>query len=298
MADASETVPSRRTLLATIGAAGALPASGCFVGGNGNDGGTWEAGGPPDRDGWRITFADRFEAGELDEDTWELGLGPPADADCAGSGCTIPENVFVDAETDRLVLRSVDDGDEEVPDGRWLADWTTGAVATGEAFTQTYGYFEAKARLPVQPGALPAFWMQPIESNPPEIDVYEVFGERPRELSVGAHVDCQNNGMPTGRGAPVSMEQRVDGRFTVFGCRWTPEHVAFFVDGEERFRVDGAWIEDCMSPTPMYLILCTHVIDVEEDFASEVVRGDPRDASYPYAHEIDWVRVWQREEWA
>lgn len=62
------------------------------------------------------------------------------------------------------------------------------------------------------------------------------------------------------------------------------------LDGEERFRVDSVWIKECLSPMRMYLILCTHVIDVEGDFASEIVWDGPRDAAYPYTHEIDWVR--------
>ncbi len=52
--------------------------------------------------------------------------------------------------------------------------------AKGNGFSQQYGYFEMRAKLPAHPGVWPTFW---LSSAPPggspnvEIDVLEFYGD-------------------------------------------------------------------------------------------------------------------------
>lgn len=61
--------------------------------------------------------------------------------------------------------------------GSW-AKYTSGLITTQFSFTQTYGYFEARMKVPAGAGLWPAFWLLPIDETwPPEIDAMETFGD-------------------------------------------------------------------------------------------------------------------------
>jgi serralysin len=60
--------------------------------------------------------------------------------------------------------------------GPW-ATFTSGLITTQFSFSQTYGYFEAKMKVPTGQGFWPAFWLLPVDRSwPPEIDAMEAFG--------------------------------------------------------------------------------------------------------------------------
>ena len=64
----------------------------------------------------------------------------------------------------------------------------------GDGFSQRYGYFEMKAKLPVGLGGWPAFWLMDSSAlanrsltSTHEIDMLEEFGDNPALLHVGVH---------------------------------------------------------------------------------------------------------------
>ncbi len=67
--------------------------------------------------------------------------------------------------------------------GKWESGLLASADGNGRGFSQQYGYFEMRAKLPKGPGVWPAFWLGSIvDKTAPasvEIDVLEFYGHSP-----------------------------------------------------------------------------------------------------------------------
>src|SRR5712692_7501575 len=62
-------------------------------------------------------------------------------------------------------------------------EYVSGILTTQSRFSQKYGYFEIRSKIPVGTGVWPAFWMLADDGGwPPEIDVMEGRGQRPGDL--------------------------------------------------------------------------------------------------------------------
>jgi hypothetical protein len=107
------------------------------------------------------------------------------------------------------------------------------AALNSYPFSQRYGYFEARARVPAGRGLWPAFWLLPVDlSWPPEADVMEVLGQDPRTLYTTVHSRSWPDGTMRGhgtRGADLSAAMHR------FGMDWGPERVCFYLDRKRVF---------------------------------------------------------------
>jgi beta-glucanase (GH16 family) len=129
--------------------------------------------------------------------------------------------------------------------------YTSGRLSTHKAFSQTYGYFEAEAKLPAGKGLWPAFWLLPTDMSwPPEIDVFEVLGHEPDKIYQTLH--WREPAKPDGEHKRAHVEVRADTReWRRYGVLWTPETITFYVDGKPTRRLPTP----ADMHRPMYLIL-------------------------------------------
>lgn len=103
--------------------------------------------------------------------------------------------------------------------------YTSGLITTQPSFSQQYGYFEMRAKLPRGKGIWPAFWLLPADlSWPPEIDVMESVGDSSKVYAV-YH---SNAAKIEGREFTVTPDD-----FHVYAVSWDRDHVAWFIDGRE-----------------------------------------------------------------
>lgn len=222
--------------------------------------------------GYRLVFSDEFDGAALDTAKWQT---------CYPYGCRndnngelqwyTADNVAVSGGTLRLTAR------RESANGY---AYTSGVVTSYGAWHGTYGYFEARMKLPAGRGLWPGFWTSPYPGGwPPEIDVMENLGQDPTTIyhtyhyadSGGAH--RQVGGTTTGIDFSAG--------FHVVGCEWTPEAIVWYVDGVERLRTAPRQV------AAMYVL------------ANLAVGGDwpgSPDASTPFpsVFELDWIRVYQK----
>jgi beta-glucanase (GH16 family) len=157
--------------------------------------------------------------------------------------------------------------------------YTSGRVDTNGKFSQMYGRFEVRARLPMTRGVWPAHWLLPATSWPPEIDIMELLGHDPTTVYLSNHW-----GTPADHGLLMLhyTGPNFAADFHTFVVEWEPSTIRWLVDGVVR-----ASTTDHIPAVPMYLILNTAIGGTFPAYpdASTVL---------PQVHDIDYVRVYRR----
>ena len=106
--------------------------------------------------------------------------------------------------------------------------YMSGVITTQPSFSQTYGYFEMRAKIPRGKGLWPAFWLLPLDQSwPPEIDVMESIGD-PSKVHTTYHSKATES---------AGMEHRISpDEFHTFAASWDEREVIWYIDGREVFR--------------------------------------------------------------
>lgn len=268
---------------------------------------------------WKQVWAEEFDGDKLDQTRWT-----PA-ADCGGGGND--ERQCYDASPDTV---SVKDGVLRLTvvkrKTRGLANpWAgptgpmkTGDYASGKIVTQgkaswRYGRIEARARVPGGQGVWPAIWMMPELSTyggwprSGEIDILETVnlgapcdtceGGRENRVFGTIHFAADAAGAHRQAGGNTTMPASPDG-FHVYAVEWTPEAIAWFVDGREYARVtqrdwkrEDAEAGPAPFDRPFHLILN---LAFGGRWPESVNAKGVDEAALPATMEVDWVRVSQR----
>jgi beta-glucanase (GH16 family) len=190
---------------------------------------------------WECTFVDDFDGTALDTGKWTT-----QDTARTGfkSGLTCyrgASNIAVRSGT--LLLEARDEGvplDCDNPYGAFRTRYTGGLVTTRGQFSQTYGRFEVRAKLPAArfSGLHGAFWMFPL--NPTygrwpasgEIDVAEWWSNDLTLVLPSLHFNGRAPATDSG------WDCRVDdaSSFHTYAVEWSATRIAFFIDGDACFE--------------------------------------------------------------
>ena len=160
--------------------------------------------------------------------------------------------------------------------------YTSGIITTFKSFSQTYGVFEIRAKLPAGQGLWPAFWLLPASNQySSELDAFEVLGSNPTQLFATTHgfyganwgVDSQ----------AIQVANTSDG-FHIYGVDWEPDTITFLVDRKP--------IATAPTPTsmnvPMYMIINLAI------GGTGSWPGPPNGSTpFPSRMQIDWVRAYR-----
>lgn len=175
--------------------------------------------------------------------------------------------------------------------------FTSGAINSNGKFNFTYGYIEARMKLPAFLGAWPAFWMLQ-DGWPPELDVMEA---RYRSASDGnggylGYGDMYSYVGTYHWGADYTQEKsagtgfqypggNLTDAFHNYGTLWAPDHVTFYFDGRDMGSVWSS-AANIAQMRNEYLLLNLGVGGWPGDPPSWEGMGP--------AFRTDWVRVWQQ----
>lgn len=203
-----------------------------------------------------------------------------------------PKNLRV--EDGNLVIEAVK---EELtgPDGV-THHYTSGRLKTQGLFSQAYGRFEARIKIPPGQGVWPAFWLLGEDFSTVgwpkcgEIDVMENVDIEKSRVHGSIHGPGYS-GKKSLTSAYVLSHERFSDDFHVFAVEWEPQVIRFYVDDElysTRTPADlpsGArWVYD----HPFFLILN---LAVGGDWP-----GSPDQSThFPQRMLVDYVRVYSRK---
>lgn len=276
-------------LLATLAAAVVAPSCG--------GGAVMEPPPPPPSSGWTLVWSDEFNGtngSTPDPAKWTYDLG--------GGGWG---NQELETYTNRAVNAQVQNGSLVITAQRETftgndgitRDYTSARIKTQALFSQAYGRFEARIKIPKGQGIWPAFWM--LGSDFPtagwprcgEIDVMENIGREPGIVHGSLHgpsSSATTSDLTSSFALPAG-QNFADG-FHVYAVEWEPDTVRFYVDATNfatftraQWPQSGQWVFD----HPFFIILNVAV--------GGVWPGSP-DATtqFPQQMLVDYVRVSQK----
>ncbi len=144
---------------------------------------------------------------------------------------------YIPGHKDGVVTAEVSDGSLKIRAIKKGARIYSARINTKEAWT--YGYFEARLKLPKGKGTWPAFWMMPETwSGWPdggEIDIMEHVGCVPTEVSSSIHCKAYYHAIGTQKTAAKKIASVMD-EFHTYALEWTPEYIKTYVDGVMLFH--------------------------------------------------------------
>ena len=178
-------------------------------------------------------------------------------------------------------------------------NYTSARLKTQGLFSQTYGRFEARIKLPAGQGIWPAFWMLgdniATDDWPKcgEIDIMENIGKEPGTVHGALHGPSSTSATSDkSAGFALPAGQRLSDDFHVYAAEWEPGAVRFYLDAKlyatftsAEWPAGGTWVFD----HPFFIVLN---VAVGGDWP-----GSPDATSvFPQQMLVDYVRVYQRKK--
>lgn len=130
--------------------------------------------------------------------------------------------------------------------GKWESGLLSSADENGRGFSQVYGYFEMRAKLPPGPGVWPAFWLGTIADKTKasvaglEVDVLEYYGHAPDAYQTNIHVwrtDGTDSKDTRYRPHPIIVPPgSLTSEFNTYGVLVTREWIVFYLNRHEVSR--------------------------------------------------------------
>jgi hypothetical protein len=162
----------------------------------------------------------------------------------------------------------------------WNYEYTSGLITSQFSFSQLYGVFEMRARIPKGRGLWSCFWLLPTDHTwPPEVDVFEILGDETTVLHTNAHSNI------TGKHTDAPGLARVQDTatdFHLYAVDWRKDEIRWYFDGVEVARV----------PTPGDLHKPLYIL---ANLGIGGWRGPPDQSThFPATFAIDWIHVYKR----
>ena len=250
---------------------------------------------PPVAGEWRQTLAQEFNDGPIDASIWNVEGENYYDKRTHWSR----DELAVSGGMARFNYQKKTGFQNDDPT-RKQTPYAAGYMDSYGKWTQRYGYFEARIKLPTAPGLWPAFWLMPdrgtagdprwkrqmTEGGGMEFDIMEhLTGWGPNRNNVTMHWDGYDKNHKSLGYDKLYVAPDADG-FVTYGLLWLPGQAIYYAQGREIAR----WENERIGIHPSY-ILFTLPSGGWDNLPLD-------DAQLPDAMLVDYVRVWQRDDLA
>lgn len=254
-----------------------------------------QANAAPTAASWKLVWSDEFngpDGSTVDSSKWTAETG--------GGGWG---NNELEYYTDRKENAFQHDGNLviKVMQEKYTGDgvtrnYTSARLKTQGKFSQAYGRFEARVKIPRGQGIWPAFWMLGDDIEKPgwpqcgEIDIMENIGKEPGMVHGTIHGPGYSGEKGISSSYSLPGGQKFADDFHVFALEWEPKAIRFYVDDHlyaTRTPADlppgTRWVYD----HPFFILLNVAV--------GGYWPGNPDDSTvFPQTMLVDYVRVYER----
>ncbi|MCP4293271.1 MAG: glycoside hydrolase family 16 protein [bacterium] len=244
---------------------------------------------PPEQTGeLTLVWRDEFNGDSLDTSKWTAEVGDGCPNLCGWGNEELEyyrsENAVVADGNLAITAREESYGSRS---------YTSARIKTQGKFTQTYGRFEARIKLPVGQGIWPAFWLLGADINSVgwpdcgEIDIMEYRGQAPNVANGALHGPGYSGGNPL-TGSYTKPGDGFNEDFHVFAVEWNTSSITWFVDGYSFMTKStsdlpggSSWVFD----DPFFIIMNLAV-------GGNYVGNPNQSTEFPQTMLIDYVRVY------
>jgi beta-glucanase (GH16 family) len=249
---------------------------------------------------WKLVWSDEFnEDGPPRPANWTYEHGlvrndeaqfyQPQNASCAGG------RLIIEARRERTRNPGFVSTSTHWPEREEFAEYTSASLTTKGAHEWQYGRFEMRARIDAHPGLWPAWWTLGVRGEWPdggEVDMMEYYRDM---LLANVGWGSGTRWVAKWDSIRVPLSSLGEGwtdRFHVWRMDWDADRIELSVDGRVLNTTELAGTVDAVRHTdpfhqPHYMLLNLAVGGTNG--------GDPSHTSFPRRLEIDYVRVYQRE---
>jgi len=253
----------------------------------------WPGKRPPVNGEWVKTLDDEFDGTSLNKSIWSIYGDNYWDKQTHWS----KDDVILGGGVVKLRYEKKTGFNNDDP-AQKPSDYAAGYLHTYDKWTQRYGYFEARMKLPSSPGLWPAFWMMPDRGDKAdpqwkrqdtanggmEFDIMEHLtrwgGHR---YNIAMHYDGYGKDHKNLGSDKIYIQPDKDG-FITCGLLWTPGSAVYYANGREVLR----WIDPRISNVPAMLMFTLPMGGWDNSPLD--------DNKLPDDFTIDYVRVWQRKD--
>ena len=227
----------------------------------------------PPLQGFHLVYADEFIGPRVNDQLWTFEM-PWGDATLKEDQRYSPDAVTQSGGV--LTIKAT-----RQPTGG--KPYRSGVITTEKSLALKYGYAEARMQVPPGAGLWSAFWLTTtVPKDHSEIDILEVLGQEPGQAYQVLHYGFGDN---KGKALHVTPGPELSAGFHTFAVDWEPEHLIWYIDGVEKFRVT-----ENVPSVPMVMIVNLAV------GGKDAWSGPPGpNTEFPGSLNVDYVRVYQRD---
>jgi beta-glucanase (GH16 family) len=235
---------------------------------------------------WQCTFDDEFDGTSLSTVNWQPQLTANSGYVTGGPDCYVDNPDTISVSGGHLNLSVLRVAPFRCATG-YDSSYEVGMVSSSKLFSQAYGVFEVRARVPAAtvPGLQETLWLYPqnLTYGPwpasGEIDFAEFFSNHAGyDVPYVHYAASSSDANATAYGCLVNQHT-----FNTYGVDWTPKSITILANGQVCLidRPVGG-------PAPFnepFFVALTQALGVGANAPTS-------DTPLPATTQIDWVRVW------